>query len=138
MDFVINRYPVQQGRGIGNIISGIVRNIFPFFSNVAKNSGKLIKNAANSKLGRDIASASVEGISNAVINTLEGKKEDAKKDLVNILNKSKKSTKSAIKRVTKAKLRDLKDDTSSDEEYIKSTKKRKKIKLNTKRTIFDK
>lgn len=91
--FLVDRHPLQRGRGLGGIFASLFRKIIPFGKSFAKGALSAGKQFAQSDIGKDIINDTIESTARAATNAildndLKGAKNELKKSIKRTRNKS--------------------------------------------------
>ena len=91
--FLVDRHPLQRGRGLGGIFASLLRKIIPFGKSFAKGALSAGKQFAQSDIGKDIINDTIESTARAATNAildndLKGAKNELKKSIKRTRNKS--------------------------------------------------
>ena len=91
--FLVDRHPLQRGRGLGGIFASLLRKIIPFGKSFAKGALSAGKQFAQSDIGKDIINDTIESTARAATNAildndLKGAKNELKKSMKRTRNKS--------------------------------------------------
>ena len=91
--FLVDRHPLQRGRGLGGIFASLFRKIVPFGKSFAKGALSAGKQFAQSDIGKDIINDTIESTARAATNAildndLKGAKNELKKSIKRTRNKS--------------------------------------------------
>ena len=126
--FLVDRHPLQRGRGLGGIFASLLRKIIPFGKSFAKGALSAGKQFAQSVIGKDIINDTIESTARAATNAildndLKGAKNELKKSIKRTRNKSEE----VAKKIAREKLEKVLSGKGKTVRY-----KRKKI-----NTIFD-
>ena len=105
MTFVVNQHPLQRGRGLGGLLSNVLKKIIPYGKTFLKGSVNLGKDFLNSETGKSIIKDSVNSAANAATTALiEKDSKAAKQEIVKSLKRSKNKSANYAKRIAKSKL----------------------------------
>lgn len=105
MVFVVNRYPLQRGRGLGGIFANILKKIIPFGKTFLKGGVKMGKEFMSSETGKSILKDSIDSATTAAASALLDKNpEEAKEKVVESLKRSRSKSSAYAKRLAKDKL----------------------------------
>ena len=91
--FLVDRHPLQRGRGLGGIFASLLRKMIPFGKSFAKGALSAGKQFAQSDIGKDIINDTIESTARAATNAildndLKGAKNELKKSIKRTRNKS--------------------------------------------------
>ena len=105
MTFVVNQHPLQRGRGLGGLLSNVLKKIIPYGKTFLKGSVNLGKDFLNSETGKSIIKDSVNSAANAATTALiEKDSKAAKQEIVKSLKRSKNKSANYAKRIAESKL----------------------------------
>jgi hypothetical protein len=103
--FYVDRYPIQRGRGLGGIFASLFRKIIPFGKSFAKTALTTGKDFIKSDVGKDIINDTIASAAKAASNVLiDSNPEEARKEMIKSLKRSKNKTTDVVKRIAKDKL----------------------------------
>ena len=129
--FIVDRNPIQRGRGLGGLFASLFRKFIPFGKTFAKGALNVGKDFVKSDLGKDIIKDTITSSAQAATDILINNDAKAAKDaLRQTLKRSGDKSKQVAKRIAKEKL----DKLLTGQGRIKTKKKVKKYKM---RTLFD-
>ena len=126
--FLVDRHPLQRGRGLGGIFASLFRKMIPFGKSFAKGALSAGKQFVQSDIGKDIINDTIQSTARAATNAildndLKGAKNELKKSMKRTRNKSEE----VAKKIAREKLEKVLSGKGKTVRY-----KRKKI-----NTIFD-
>ena len=126
MVFVINKNPLQRGRGLSGIFSNVLRKIIPFGKAFLKGGLNMGKDFISSEAGKSILQDSINSAASAATTALLDKNpKEAKEEIVKSLKRSKSKSSNYAKRLAKSKL----DKVLTGQGGKKKTKKKKNVKI---------
>ena len=129
--FIVDRNPIQRGRGLGGLFASLFRKLIPFGKTFAKGALNVGRDFVKSDLGKDIIKDTITSSAQAATDILINNDANAAKDaLRQTLKRSGDKSKQVAKRIAKEKLDKLL--TGQGKKITK--KKVKKYKI---RTLFD-
>ena len=129
--FIVDRNPIQRGRGLGGLFASLFRKFIPFGKTFAKGALNVGKDFVKSDLGKDIIKDTITSSAQAATNILINNDAKAAKDaLRQTLKRSGDKSKQVAKRIAKEKLDKLL--TGQGKRNVK-----KKVKKYQIRTLFD-
>jgi hypothetical protein len=129
--FIVDRNPIQRGRGLGGLFASLFRKFIPFGKTFAKGALNVGKDFVKSDLGKDIIKDTITSSAQAATDILMNNDAKAAKDaLRQTLKRSGDKSKQVAKRIAKEKL----DKLLTGQGKKKTKKKVKKYKM---RTLFD-
>lgn len=91
--FLVDRHPLQRGRGLGGIFASLLRKIIPFGKSFAKGALSAGKQFVQSDIGKDIINDTIQSTAKAATNAildndLKGAKNELRKSMKRTRNKS--------------------------------------------------
>ena len=129
--FIVDRNPIQWGRGLGGLFASLFRKFIPFGKTFAKGALNVGKDFVKSDLGKDIIKDTITSSAQAATDILINNDAKAAKDaLRQTLKRSGDKSKQVAKRIAKEKLDKLL--TGQGKRNVK-----KKVKKYQIRTLFD-
>ena len=129
--FIVDRNPIQRGRGLGGLFASLFRKFIPFGKTFAKGALNVGKDFVKSDLGKDIIKDTITSSAQAATDILINNDAKAAKDaLRQTLKRSGDKSKQVAKRIAKEKLDKLL--TGQGKRNVK-----KKVKKYQIRTLFD-
>ena len=129
--FIVDRNPIQRGRGLGGLFASLFRKFIPCGETFAKGALNVGKDFVKSDLGKDIIKDTITSSAQAATDMLINNDATAAKDaLRQTLKRSGDKSKQVARRIAKEKL----DKLLTGQGRIKTKKKVKKYKM---RTLFD-
>jgi hypothetical protein len=133
--FIVDRNPIQRGRGLGGLFASLFRKLIPFGKTFAKGALNAGKDFVKSDLGKDIIKDTISSSAQAATDILINSDATAAKEAIRktLKRSGDKSTKVA-KRIAKEKLDKLL--TGQGKRKLENKMKKYKNSSNMK-TIFD-
>lgn len=129
--FIVDRNPIQRGRGLGGLFASLFRKLIPFGKTFAKGALNVGKDFVKSDLGKDIIKDTITSSAQAATDILINNDANAAKDaLRQTLKRSGDKSKQVAKRIAREKL----DKLLTGQGKTKIKRKVKKYKM---RTLFD-
>lgn len=129
MAFVVNHNPLQRGRGLGGLLSNVLKKIIPYGKSFLKGGVNMGKEFLNSETGKSILQDSVNSAASAASAALiNNDPQAAKQEIVKSLKRSKSKSAKYAKQMAKSKL----DKVLTGQGEGKSKKQRKYMKKLTK------
>lgn len=129
--FIVDRNPIQRGRGLGGLFASLFRKLIPFGKTFAKGALNVGKDFVKSDLGKDIIKDTITSSAQAATDILINNDANAAKDaLRQTLKRSGDKSKQVAKRIAREKL----DKLLTGQGKTKIKRKEKKYKM---RTLFD-
>ena len=103
--FYVDKYPIQRGLGLGGIFASLFRKIIPFGKTFAKKALTTGKDFIKSDVGKDILNDTIASAAKAATSALiDSNPEDARKEMIKSLKRSKNITTDVVKKIAKDKL----------------------------------
>jgi hypothetical protein len=103
--FYVDRNPIQRGRGLGGIFASLFRKIIPFGKSFAKKTLTAGKDFIKSDVGKDILNDTIASAAKAATSALiDSNPEEARKEMIKSLKRSKNITTDVVKKIAKDKL----------------------------------
>jgi len=130
--FLVDRHPLQRGRGLGGLFASLLRKIIPFGKSFARGALSAGKQFAQSDVGKDIINDTLQSTARAATSAIiDNDPSSAKEELVKSLKRTKKKSGEVAKKIAREKLENVLS--GKGQRGVKRKKKRrKKIK-----TIFE-
>ena len=130
--FLVDRHPLQRGRGLGGLFASLLRKIIPFGKSFARGALSTGKQFAQSDVGKDIINDTLQSTARAATSAIiDNDPSSAKEELVKSLKRTKKKSGEVAKKIAREKLENVLS--GKGQRGVKRKKKRrKKIK-----TIFE-
>ena len=105
MTFVVNQRPLQRGRGLGGLLSNVLKKIIPYGKSFIKGGVKIGKDFLNSDEAKSMIKDTVSTAASAATSALVDKDtEAAKQEIVKSLKRSKSKSSDYAKRLARSKL----------------------------------
>jgi len=103
--FIVDRNPIQRGRGLGGLFASLFRKLIPFGKTFAKGALNVGKDFVKSDLGKDIIKDTIASSAQAATDILINNDANAAKDALHqTLKRSGDKSKQVAKRIAKEKL----------------------------------
>ena len=130
--FLVDRHPLQRGRGLGGLFANLFRKVIPFGKSFARGALSAGKRFAQSDVGKDIINDTLQSTARAATSAIiDNDPSSAKEELVKSLKRTKKKSGEVAKKIAREKLENVLS--GKGQRGVKRKKKRrKKIK-----TIFE-
>ena len=126
--FLVDRHPLQRGRGLGGIFASLLRKIIPFGKSFAKGALSAGKQFVQSDIGKDIINDTIQSTAKAATNAiLDNDLKGAKNELRKSMKRTRNKSEEVAKKIAREKLEKVLSGKGKTVRY-----KRKKI-----NTIFD-
>ena len=126
--FLIDRHPLQRGRGLGGIFASLLRKIIPFGKSFAKGALSAGKQFVQSDIGKDIINDTIQSTAKAATNAiLDNDLKGAKNELRKSMKRTRNKSEEVAKKIAREKLEKVLSGKGKTVRY-----KRKKI-----NTIFE-
>ena len=130
--FLVDRHPLQRGRGLGGIFANLLRKIIPFGKSFARGAVSAGKRFANSDIGKDIINDTLQSSARAATSAIiDNDPNAAKEEIVKSLKRTTKKSSEVAKKIAKEKLDKV---LSGKGKGSVQRKKRKKLRM---KTIFE-
>ena len=130
--FLVDRHPLQRGRGLGGIFANLLRKIIPFGKSFARGVVSAGKRFANSDIGKDIINDTLESSARAATSAIiDNNPNAAKEEIMESLKRTSKKSSEVAKKIAKEKLDKV---LSGKGKGSVQRKKRKKLRM---KTIFE-
>ena len=130
--FLVDRHPLQRGRGLGGLFANLFRKIIPFGKSFARGALSAGKQFAQSDIGKDIINDTLQSTARAAANAIiENDPNSAKEELVKSLKRTTKKSGEVAKKIAREKLENI---LSGKGQRISQNKKKRRKKI---RTIFE-
>ena len=130
--FLVDRHPLQRGRGLGGLFASLFRKIIPFGKSFARGALSAGKQFAQSDVGKDIINDTLHSTARAATSAIiDNDPSAAKEELMKSLKRTREKSGEVAKKIARAKLEKV---LSGNGQRIvqRKNKRRKKIK-----TIFE-
>ena len=126
--FLVDRQPLQRGRGLGGIFASLLRKIIPFGKSFAKGALSAGKQFVKSDIGKDIINDTIQSTARAATNAiLDNDLKAAKNELEKSMKRTRNKSDEVAKKIAREKLEKVLSGKGKTVRY-----KRKKI-----NTIFE-
>ena len=126
--FLVDRHPLQRGRGLGGIFASLLRKIIPFGKSFAKGALSAGKQFVQSDIGKDIINDTIQSTAKAATNAiLDNDLKGAKNELRKSMKRTRNKSEEVAKKIAREKLEKVLSGKGKTVRY-----KRKKI-----NTIFE-
>ena len=126
--FLVDRQPLQRGRGLGGIFASLLRKIIPFGKSFAKGALSAGKQFVKSDIGKDIINDTIQSTARAATNAiLDNDLKAAKNELEKSMKRTRNKSEEVAKKIAREKLEKVLSGKGKTVRY-----KRKKI-----NTIFE-
>ena len=130
--FLVDRHPLQRGRGLGGLFASLFRKIIPFGKSFARGALSAGKQFAQSDVGKEIINDTLHSSARAAARAIiDNDPSSAKEEMVKSLKRSKKKSAKVAEKIAKEKLEKVLSGRGQGNIQPKK-KKRKKMK-----TIFE-
>ena len=100
-DFIVDRYSLQRGRGLGGIFASLLRKIAPFGKTFLRTSKNILESETGKSILNDTINSAAAAATSAI---LENDQDGAKRQMMNSLKRSGNKTKNAVGKIAKNKL----------------------------------
>ena len=126
--FLVDRHPLQRGRGLGGIFASLFRKMIPFGKSFAKGALSAGKQFVQSDIGKDIINDTIQSTARAATNAiLDNDLKAAKNELEKSMKRTRNKSEEVAKKIAREKLEKVLSGKGKTVRY-----KRKKI-----NTIFE-
>ena len=130
--FLVDRHPLQRGRGLGGLFASLFRKIIPFGKSFARGALSAGKQFAQSDVGKDIINDTLQSTARAAASAIiDNDPSSAKEELKKSLKRTKKKSGEVAKKIAREKLENI---LSGKGQRISQNKKKRRKKI---RTIFE-
>ena len=130
--FLVDRHPLQRGRGLGGLFANLFRKIIPFGKSFARGALSAGKQFAQSDIGKDIINDTLQSTARAATSAIiDNDPSSAKEELVKSLKRTKNKSGEVAKKIAREKLEKVLSG-KGQRSVQRKKKRRKKIK-----TIFE-
>ena len=103
--FLVDRHPLQRGRGLGGLFASLFRKIIPFGKSFARGALRAGKQFAQSDIGKEIISDTLQSSARAAASAIiDNDPNSAKEELVKSLKRTKQKSEEVAKKIAKEKL----------------------------------
>ena len=123
--FLVDRHPLQRGRGLGGLFANLFRKIIPFGKSFARGALSAGKQFAQSDVGKDIINDTLQSTARAATSViLDNNPSSAKEELVKSLKRTKKKSGEVARKIAREKLESVLS--GKGQRGVQRKKKRKK------------
>ena len=123
--FLVDRHPLQRGRGLGGLFASLLRKIIPFGKSFARGALSAGKQFAQSDVGKDIINDTLQSTARAATSAIiDNDPSSAKEELVNSLKRTKKKSGEVARKIAREKLENVLS--GKGQRGVQRKKKRKK------------
>ena len=123
--FLVDRHPLQRGRGLGGLFASLFRKIIPFGKSFARGALSAGKQFAQSDVGKDIINDTLQSTARAATSAIiDNDPSSAKEELVKSLKRTKKKSGEVARKIAREKLENVLS--GKGQRGIQRKKKRKK------------
>ena len=123
--FLVDRHPLQRGRGLGGLFANLFRKIIPFGKSFARGALSAGKQFAQSDVGKDIINDTLQSTARAATSAIiDNDPSSAKEELVNSLKRTKKKSGEVARKIAREKLENVLS--GKGQRGVQRKKKRKK------------
>ena len=130
--FLVDRHPLQRGRGLGGLFANLFRKVIPFGKSFARGALSAGKRFAQSDVGKEIINDTLQSTARAATSAIiDNDPNAAKEELVKSLKRTKKKSGEVAKKIAKEELEKVLSG-KGKRTVQRKKKRRKKIK-----TIFE-
>ena len=130
--FLVDRHPLQRGRGLGGLFASLLRKIIPFGKSFARGALSAGKQFAQSDVGKDIINDTLHSTARAATSAIiDNDPSAAKKELMKSLKRTREKSGEVAKKIARAKLEKV---LSGNGQRIVQRKKKRRKKI---KTIFE-
>ena len=130
--FLVDRHPLQRGRGLGSIFANLLRKIIPFGKSFARGALSAGKQFAQSDVGKDIINDTLHSTARAATSAIiDNDPSAAKEELMKSLKRTKEKSGEVVNKIARAKLEKV---LSGNGQRIVQRKKKRRKKI---KTIFE-
>ena len=103
--FLVDRQPLQRGRGLGGIFASLLRKIIPFGKSFAKGALSAGKQFVQSDIGKDIINDTIQSTARAATNAiLDNDLKAAKNELEKSMKRTRNKSEEVAKKIAREKL----------------------------------
>ena len=103
--FLVDRHPLQRGRGLGGLFASLFRKIIPFGKSFARGALSAGKQFAQSDVGKEIINDTLQSTARAATSAIiDNDSSAAKEELVKSLKRTKMKSEEVAKKIAKEKL----------------------------------
>lgn len=130
--FLVDRHPLQRGRGLGGLFANLFRKMIPFGKSFARGALSAGKRFAQSDVGKDIINDTLQSTARAATSAIiDNDPSSAKEELLKSLKRTKKKSSEVAEKIAKEKLEKV---LSGKGQGIIQRKKKRRKKI---KTIFE-
>ena len=130
--FLVDRHPLQRGRGLGGLFASLFRKIIPFGKSFARGALSAGKQFAQSDVGKDIINDTLHSTARAATSAIiDNDPSAAKEELMKSLKRTKEKSGEVVNKIARAKLEKV---LSGNGQRIVQRKKKRRKKI---KTIFE-
>ena len=123
--FLVDRHPLQRGRGLGGLFANLFRKIIPFGKSFARGALSAGKQFAQSDIGKDIINDTLQSTARAATSAIiDNDPSSAKEELVKSLKRTKKKSGEVARKIAREKLEKVLS--GKGQRGVQRKKKRKK------------
>ena len=123
--FLVDRHPLQRGRGLGGLFASLFRKIIPFGKSFARGALSAGKQFAQSDVGKDIINDTLQSTARAATSAIiDNDPSSAKEELVKSLKRTKKKSGEVARKIAREKLENVLS--GKGQRGVQRKKKRKK------------
>ena len=123
--FLVDRHPLQRGRGLGGLFASLFRKIIPFGKSFARGALSAGKQFAQSDIGKDIINDTLQSTARAATSAIiDNDPSSAKEELVKSLKRTKNKSGEVAKKIAREKLEKVLS--GKGQRSVQRKKKRKK------------
>jgi len=123
--FLVDRHPLQRGRGLGGLFASLFRKIIPFGKSFARGALSAGKQFAQSDIGKDIINDTLQSTARAATSAIiDNDPSSAKEELVKSLKRTKKKSGEVARKIAREKLENVLS--GKGQRGVQRKKKRKK------------
>ena len=103
--FLVDRHPLQRGRGLGGLFANLFRKVIPFGKSFARGALSAGKRFAQSDVGKEIINDTLQSTARAATSAIiDNDSSAAKEELVKSLKRTKMKSEEVAKKIAKEKL----------------------------------
>ena len=123
--FLVDRHPLQRGRGLGGLFANLFRKIIPFGKSFARGALSAGKQFAQSDIGKDIINDTLQSTARAATSAIiDNDPSSAKEELVSSLKRTKNKSGEVARKIAREKLENVLS--GKGQRGVQRKKKRKK------------
>ena len=102
---LVDRHPLQRGRGLGGLFANLFRKVIPFGKSFARGALSAGKRFAQSDVGKEIINDTLQSTARAATSAIiDNDSSAAKEELVKSLKRTKMKSEEVAKKIAKEKL----------------------------------